>query len=126
MQFLRVEITDLHRQIETLRKATPKARQLEIELTELQDEITETHKCLRKLEKRAENPREDPSRLVEVGSYPSGSFEELECKSLRLEEQLVAKEMQLRERELLLEHVARITEKAQVWKYVCCKNSSSF
>ena len=114
LQFLRVEIRDLQRQIETLRKSTPKAKQLERELVGLQQEVTDTHNKLRGLERKAEKPSENPTRLVEVGSYPAGSFEELQTKSLKLEEQLVSKETLVRERELLLEHVERLTGKAEV------------
>ncbi|KAI6653637.1 coiled-coil domain-containing protein [Oopsacas minuta] len=113
LRFLRVEIRDIQRQIDTLRKSTPKAIQLEQELVDLQQQMSEAHETLRVLERRAEKPSENPARLVEVGSFPVGSFEELQVKSLKLEEQLIGKETQVMERELLLEHVERITEKAQ-------------
>lgn len=115
-----MEIKDLQRQIETLRKSTPKAKQLEQELVELQAEMVEAHEILRGLERRAEKPSENPGRLVEVGSFPVGSFNELQTKSLKLEEQLIGKETQVMERELLLEHVDKITEKAQVSIFNSC------
>ena len=114
LKFLRVEIRDLQRQIETLRKSIPKAKQLEQELVELQREVSETHEKLRGLERKAEKPSENPTRLVEVGSFPIDSFDQLQAKSLKLEEQLVVKETLVMEREILLEHVERLKDKATV------------
>lgn len=116
LQLLKVEVKNFERQIDTSRKVLPSAKQLEKELVNLQIELSETHDRLRVLEKKVENPSENPDRLVEVGSFPCETQEELQNKLLKIEENLVRKEIQFREKELLLEHVARITQKAQVTK----------
>ena len=123
LRFLRVDIRDLQRQIETLRKSLPKARQLEQELAGLQRELSETHEQLMGLERKAEKPSDNPTRLAEVGSFPVDTSRELQTKSLKLEEQLVVKETLVRERGLLLEHVERLTDKATVSRelFICSR-----
>eukprot|EP00116_Pleurobrachia_bachei_P001498 sb/3461760/ len=106
---LNLELRELQRQIDLLRKQVPEKANIENSLVESQIELTSTQERLYELEKKLESPENKGRvRLLKGQDHNPDKLEE-DCE--KLEERLAEQEQKLLEKELILEEEARLTER---------------
>ncbi|XP_065829592.1 coiled-coil domain-containing protein 146-like [Oscarella lobularis] len=110
VRFLRMEASDAKRDVDGLRKAVPNKRNIEDELVTVQIQLEQCRDRIKDLEKQLESPTGDRVRLLAGDdSTPEALSKKLELTEIRLAD----KEEQLLEKELVLEEVQRLCERAK-------------
>jgi len=108
---LRLEVKEVQRSTDTIRKHLPNIPELECNITSLRNEVHDTRQKAQELSEKVDSP-EKSQRYRELGG-PMPDKEELAAKKNELEERLNQKQLLLHEKETVLGQVSEIADKLQ-------------
>ncbi|CAH2275721.1 Hypothetical predicted protein [Pelobates cultripes] len=112
IRFLKMQIIEEKRQIEQTKKSLPNKRALESDLVILQIQLSQCNDRKQELETKAEDPNKENRINLLEGKEPT--LQELLKRTEELEWRLAEKEEQLLEKDLLYEHVSRLSEQVRI------------
>ncbi|XP_019623769.1 PREDICTED: coiled-coil domain-containing protein 146-like [Branchiostoma belcheri] len=111
IRFLKMELTELKRSIDILKRQLPNKKELEQGLVTLQIQLSQCQDRMLELEKELENPyNKERVRLLGGRDLPP---EDINKKTEDLEMRLSEKEEQLLEKDLIFEQITRLSDRVR-------------